>query len=111
MAVCVPVLLGSSESQQVSPLLEAVLKHKSNPYWLVKVINDFFSEKWVLIFSLKVRLLELISELQFTTLAYVLGDNLMQRKFLDGIVMHLVGDEDVRVRAAATSTLKKYVML
>jgi len=38
LANCVPALLESSESRQVVPLLEAVVQHKSNPYWLVKVI-------------------------------------------------------------------------
>ncbi|XP_059488388.1 huntingtin isoform X2 [Neocloeon triangulifer] len=92
LATCISALMGSSESFHAITLLDAVVQHKSNPYWLVRV-----------------RLLELVAELKFSVLAYISKSCRLQNIFLDDVVLHLLHDEDSRVRSAACSTLTKII--
>ncbi|XP_065352177.1 huntingtin isoform X1 [Cloeon dipterum] len=92
LSSCICALMDSSESILALPLIEAAVQHRENPYWLVKV-----------------RLLELVSELKFTILAHVSGSDHLQHILLNDVVLHLLGDEDARVRTAACAALVKII--
>ncbi|GFO37998.1 huntingtin-like [Plakobranchus ocellatus] len=106
LQLCLGSLLDSSSGCQGLEVLLDLLHVKANPYWLVKV-----------------ELLELISSLNFKVISYLevispdivrgdhnyLGRLSLQEHCLQDIVLHLLGDEDGRVRTAASSAICRLV--
>ncbi|RUS73694.1 hypothetical protein EGW08_018541 [Elysia chlorotica] len=106
LQLCLGSLLEGCNSCQGLEVLFDLLHVKANPYWLVKV-----------------ELLELISCLDFKVISYLeatspdivrgdhnfLGKLSLQEHCLQDIVLHLLGDEDGRVRTAAAAAISKVI--
>ncbi|KAH9487495.1 hypothetical protein Btru_075739 [Bulinus truncatus] len=106
LEMCLGHLLDCCHGRLGLQILLDLLMVKTNPYWLVKV-----------------ELLELIGGLNFKVVNYLesispdiikgdhnfLGRMCLQEHIFQEIVLHLLGDEDARVRAAASSTILSLV--
>lgn len=82
-----------SESQDcrcLVKLLENLPSLAKNPYWLVKV-----------------KLLDVLTELNFITIQYVTGNREFQNKIVYNILFELLKDEDQRVRHICSNTITK----
>ncbi|XP_040360648.1 huntingtin isoform X2 [Ixodes scapularis] len=102
--LCVGSLLRSCHAHLVPALLEACMKLKDNTYWLVKV-----------------ELAEMIGELSFRALQHLEAVSgcvwrsvcprmaTYQEVLVQGILLDLLGDEDIRVRTAVTASLSKCI--
>lgn len=51
--------------------------------------------------------MELIASLQFSVVAFVSDSNHLQQILVWDVVVHLLGDEDARVRSASALALQK----
>ncbi|CAL1269720.1 unnamed protein product [Larinioides sclopetarius] len=99
---CLNPLLNSLDALESFPILETLLKVRSNSYWLTKV-----------------ELTELVSSIPYKIVHYlecrcVSGDSLSintcyQDKVLNDILIPLLGDEDVRVRQASAVAFSKLI--
>ncbi|XP_055860312.1 huntingtin-like [Biomphalaria glabrata] len=106
LQMCLAHLLDSCHGRLGLNILFDLLIVRSNPYWLVKV-----------------ELLELIGGLNFKVISYLesvsqdiikgdhnfLGKMCLQEHIFQEIVLHLLGDEDARVRTAASSAIARLV--
>ncbi|XP_078588724.1 huntingtin-like isoform X3 [Branchiostoma floridae x Branchiostoma japonicum] len=106
LKTCLVTLLQSSSGDLGLRLVLATLGQRDTSYWLGKV-----------------ELLELLSQVDFKLVKYLedsfpymrkgdhsyLGAMNCQQRLLEDIVLHLVGDDDYRVRHAATAALSRLV--
>ncbi|EDV22908.1 uncharacterized protein TRIADDRAFT_28161, partial [Trichoplax adhaerens] len=102
--LCLNSLMKSDESQLSWNIIATVLQLKIHPYWLVRV-----------------KLLDILTELDFTLLHYWHQSRAnidflrsycspcTQQQVIDEVIMLLLGDEDIRVRQATTTTLVKII--
>ncbi|XP_071441491.1 huntingtin [Hetaerina americana] len=104
--MCLGSLLESQGSPSVKTLLTSLLPLHKNPYWLVKV-----------------KLLEVVSELPMVSLSHMLSTSLNKNKgymeqghrsdfqdqVLHEILLPLLGDEDNRVRHAAAAAFVRII--
>ncbi|XP_035223827.1 huntingtin-like, partial [Stegodyphus dumicola] len=99
---CINMLLNSLDALECFHLLETLLQVKDNSYWLTKI-----------------ELAEVVSSISFKVVNYLEGESTRnnplfkstcyQDKFLNGILIPLLGDEDFRVRQASAVALVKLV--
>lgn len=102
--LCLNSLMKSDEGQLSWNIIATVLQLKIHPYWLVRV-----------------KLLDIITELDFILLHYWHQSRekieelrsycapCTQQQVLDEVIVTLLGDEDIRVRQATTATLIKII--
>ncbi|KAK2585924.1 hypothetical protein KPH14_010508 [Odynerus spinipes] len=91
--LCLPEILNSVDSQYGITVLSELPRIAKNPYFLVKV-----------------KLAELLSNLSYITIEHITGDTLFQQHFIDVIII-LLGDQDKRVRHAASEAIVKSIPL
>ncbi|KFM77552.1 Huntingtin, partial [Stegodyphus mimosarum] len=99
---CINMLLNSLDALECFHLLETLLQVKDNSYWLTKI-----------------ELAEVVSSISFKVVNYLEGESTRnnpllkstcyQDKFLNGILIPLLGDEDFRVRQASAIAIVKLV--
>ncbi|XP_075211811.1 huntingtin isoform X2 [Lycorma delicatula] len=89
---CLGVLLSSKDSKAAVPLLHAVADLTNNPYWLIKV-----------------KVVELLSGLNYMTISYVIGNNSFQDKVLHSVMFTQLTDQDNRVRKATAEAIARFV--
>lgn len=70
-------------------MLTALPQLVKNPYFLVKV-----------------KLVELLSEISYVTVEYIAGGSMYQEHFIN-VIMTLLGDQDQRIRHAASDAIVK----
>ncbi|KAL8615828.1 hypothetical protein ACOMHN_048536 [Nucella lapillus] len=106
LQLCLPLLLDSCHGRLGLQLLLDLIKVKANPYWLVKV-----------------ELLDILGSLNFKKISYLesisndiqQGDHhfqgrmQLQQHYLEKVIVPLLGDEDGRVRQAASSAVSKLI--
>lgn len=92
LAQCLPELLRSRDCHEVQLILNTLSNLAKNPYWLVKV-----------------KLLELVCELPYVVIHFVVGSSTFQDKVLHGILFDLLSDEDSRVRKAASESIVRII--
>lgn len=88
--LCLPELLDSVDNEYGLTILTALPKLTKNPYFLVKV-----------------KLVDLLSKLSYITIEHITGQSLFQEHFID-VIITLLGDQDQRVRHAASDAIVKY---
>ncbi|KAI4485420.1 hypothetical protein M0804_006925 [Polistes exclamans] len=91
--LCLPEILNSVDSQYGITILFELPRLIKNPYFLVKV-----------------KLADLLSNLSYITIEHITGDALFQQHFIDVIII-LLGDQDKRVRHAASEAIVKSIPL
>ncbi|XP_047352945.1 huntingtin isoform X1 [Vespa velutina] len=91
--LCLPEILNSVDSQYGITILFELPRLIKNPYFLVKV-----------------KLADLLSNLSYITIEHITGDALFQQHFIDAIII-LLGDQDKRVRHAASEAIVKSIPL
>lgn len=84
-----PSLLESEESKYAILVLKALPRLVKNPYFLVKI-----------------KLLEIVSELPYTTIEHVCSELQFQENIIN-VVLKLLSDQDQRVRKAAGIAITK----
>ncbi|XP_066998979.2 huntingtin [Anabrus simplex] len=90
LSMCLTEFVESVDSSAAIPVLKALPGVVNNSYWLVKV-----------------KLVEVVGDLPFITIHYLIGSLDFQEKVLDSVILKLLQDEDARVRhAAAEATLR-----
>lgn len=87
--LCLPEILNSVDSQYGISILFELPRLVKNPYFLVKV-----------------KLADLLSNLSYITIEHITGNALFQQHFIDAIII-LLGDQDKRVRHAASEAIVK----
>lgn len=87
--LCLPELLDSIDHEHGLTVLTALPKLTKNPYFLVKV-----------------KLVDLLSKLSYITIEHITGQSLFQEHFID-VIIALLGDQDQRVRHAASDAIVK----
>ncbi|XP_063237175.1 huntingtin isoform X2 [Bacillus rossius redtenbacheri] len=92
VSLCLPELLESMHSSEVSEILSALPDMVTNSYWLVKV-----------------KLASVFSELPYVTIHHVTGDCKFQDNVLNALLLVLLQDEDTRVRHAAAESVVRIV--
>ncbi|XP_054259364.1 huntingtin-like [Macrosteles quadrilineatus] len=90
LCVCLGPLLCSHDHQTALPILPALLRVADNSYWLVKV-----------------KLLELLGYLSYLHIHHVTGNSEFQSQVLHSVMLALLGDEDARVRKAASEAITR----
>lgn len=70
-------------------MLTALPQLVKNPYFLVKV-----------------KLVELLSEISYVTVEYINGGSMFQEHFIN-VIITLLGDQDQRIRHAASDAIVK----
>ncbi|KAI4501009.1 hypothetical protein M0802_003812 [Mischocyttarus mexicanus] len=93
LSLCLPEILNSVDSQYGITILFELPRLIKNPYFLVKV-----------------KLADLLSNLSYITIEHITGDSLFQQHFIDVIII-LLGDQDKRVRYAASEAIVKSIPL
>lgn len=87
--LCLPKLLDSANNEHGVTVLTALPKLMKNPYFLVKI-----------------KLVDLLSKLSYITIEHITGQSLFQEHFID-VIIALLGDQDQRVRYAASDAITK----
>ncbi|XP_017892227.1 huntingtin isoform X3 [Ceratina calcarata] len=88
-----PELLESVDSRYGVTALTVLPQLVKNPYFLVKI-----------------KLVELLSELSYVTIEYITGGSMFQEHFID-VIITLLGDQDQRIRHAASDAIVKSIPL
>ncbi|KAL0277158.1 UNVERIFIED_CONTAM: hypothetical protein PYX00_004532 [Menopon gallinae] len=91
LKICLKSILFSSDANKILPILYHLPSLSSSPYWL-----------------LKVKLVDVLSELPFVCLHHLTSSNFYQDEIIT-VVFTLLGDEDSRVRTAAAGSLTKII--
>ncbi|XP_034181194.2 huntingtin [Osmia lignaria lignaria] len=92
-SLCLPELLESVDNKHGITVLTALPQLVKNPYFLVKI-----------------KLVELLSEISYVTIEHITGGSMFQEHFID-VIMTLLGDQDQRIRHAASDAIVKSVPL
>ncbi|KAK7793413.1 hypothetical protein R5R35_014313 [Gryllus longicercus] len=92
LALCLPELLESVDSVAVECIIQVLPNLANNPYWLVKV-----------------KLIEVLSELPYLAIYRLTKGSEFQDKILQDVLMILLSDEDARVRHAAAKACVRVV--
>ncbi|XP_076466851.1 LOW QUALITY PROTEIN: huntingtin-like [Babylonia areolata] len=106
LQLCLPLLLDSCHGRLGLQLLLDLIKVKANPYWLVKV-----------------ELLDILGSLNFKKISYLesISDDIqqgdhhfqgrmqLQQHYLQRVILPLLGDDDGRVRQAASAALNRLI--
>lgn len=92
LSQCFSELLKSRDSQEIFPILPVLCRLAQNPYWLVKV-----------------KLLELVSDLQYVVIHYVTGSSTFQDKIFHEVLLDLLKDDDNRVRHVAAEAIVRII--
>ncbi|XP_012141248.1 huntingtin isoform X2 [Megachile rotundata] len=92
-SLCLPELLESVDNKHGITVLAALPQLVKNPYFLVKV-----------------KLVELLSEISYVTIEHITGGSMFQEHFID-VIITLLGDQDQRIRHAASDAIVKSVPL
>ncbi|XP_076681503.1 huntingtin isoform X2 [Andrena cerasifolii] len=92
-SLCLPELLESVDNKYGITVLTALPQLVKNPYFLVKV-----------------KLVELLSEISYVTVEYIAGGSMYQEHFIN-VIMTLLGDQDQRIRHAASDAIVKSISL
>lgn len=87
--LCLSELLDSISNEHGLAILTILPKLVKNPYFLVKV-----------------KLVDLLSKLSYITIEHITGQSLFQEHFID-VIIALLGDQDQRVRHAASDAIVK----
>lgn len=90
LQICLKSVLFSVRYQHILPLLNHLPAMSDNSYWL-----------------LRVKLVEVLSDLPFVCVHEMTGSNHFQDEIFDRVLLRLLGDEDSRVRSATAETLVK----
>lgn len=88
-SLCLPELLESVDNKHGITVLTALPQLVKNPYFLVKI-----------------KLVELLSEISYVTIEHITGGSMFQEHFID-VIMTLLGDQDQRIRHAASDAIVK----
>ncbi|XP_048514714.1 huntingtin isoform X2 [Athalia rosae] len=91
--ICLTEMIESADSKYAIPILKALPLLVKNPYFLVKV-----------------KLVEVLSKLPYTTVAYISGSSQIQENVIS-VMIELLGDQDQRVRHATATAIVKIVPL
>lgn len=92
-SLCLPELLESVDNKHGITVLTALPQLVKNPYFLVKV-----------------KLVELLSEISYVTIEHITGGSMFQEHFID-VIVTLLGDQDQRIRHAASDAIVKSIPL
>ncbi|XP_076644519.1 huntingtin [Halictus rubicundus] len=90
---CLPELLESVDNHYGVTVLTALPQLVKNPYFLVKV-----------------KLVELLSEISYVTVEHITGGSMFQEHFMN-VIVTLLGDQDQRIRHAASDAIVKSIPL
>ncbi|CAK9812056.1 Htt [Anthophora plagiata] len=93
LSLCLPELLESVDNKHGITALTALPQLVKNPYFLVKV-----------------KLVELLSEMSYVTIEHITGGSMFQEHFID-VIITLLGDQDQRIRHAASDAVVKSIPL
>ncbi|XP_023290265.1 huntingtin [Orussus abietinus] len=91
LSTCLVNLLESVDNKCGIPLLTALPQLVKNPYFLVKI-----------------KLVEVLSELPYTTIEYITGGTEFQENAI-AVMVKLLGDQDQRVRQTASTSIVKII--
>ncbi|KAG1678706.1 Huntingtin [Nymphon striatum] len=107
LRICLPLLLQSVHAILALQLLKSLIDIHNNPYWLVKV-----------------ELIEILSTINFKTVAFLethvsnqkpghcsqnFAGGTIQWRVINKVIIHLLGDEDHRVRFASSQALLRMI--
>ncbi|XP_076231541.1 huntingtin [Calliopsis andreniformis] len=92
-SLCLPELLESIDNKYGITVLTALPQLVKNPYFLVKI-----------------KLVELLSEISYVTIEYITGGSMFQEHFIN-VIITLLGDQDQRIRHAASNAIVKSIPL
>ncbi|XP_076626175.1 huntingtin [Colletes latitarsis] len=92
-SLCLPELLESVDNKYGITVLTALPQLVKNPYFLVKV-----------------KLVELLSEISYVTIEHIIGGSMFQEHFIN-VIITLLGDPDQRIRHAASDAIVKSIPL
>ncbi|OAD60204.1 Huntingtin [Eufriesea mexicana] len=92
-SLCLPELLESVDNKHGITVLTALPQLVKNPYFLVKV-----------------KLVELLSEISYVTIEHISGGSMFQEHFIN-VIVTLLGDQDQRIRHAASDAIVKSIPL
>ncbi|XP_053996707.1 huntingtin [Hylaeus anthracinus] len=93
LSLCLPELLESVDNKYGVTILTALPQLVKNPYFLVKV-----------------KLVELLSEISYVTIEHIVGGSMFQEHFVN-VIITLLGDQDQRIRHAASDAIVKSIPL
>nr|XP_033329487.1 huntingtin [Megalopta genalis] len=93
LSLCLPELLESVDNHYGVTVLTALPQLVKNPYFLVKV-----------------KLVELLSEISYVTIEHITGGSMFREHFMN-VIMTLLGDQDQRIRHAAADAIVKSIPL
>ncbi|XP_031845695.1 huntingtin isoform X2 [Nomia melanderi] len=93
LSLCLPELLESVDNHYGVTVLTTLPQLVKNPYFLVKV-----------------KLVELLSEISYVTIAHITGGSMFQEHFIN-VIITLLGDQDQRIRHAASDAIVKCIPL
>lgn len=82
-------MLESVDNKHGITILTALPQLVKNPYFLVKI-----------------KLVELLSEISYVTVEHISGGSMFQKHFID-VIVTLLGDQDQRIRHAASDAIIK----
>lgn len=88
-SLCLPELLESVDNKYGITVLTVLPQLVKNPYFLVKV-----------------KLVELLSEISYVTIEHITGGSMFQEHFIN-VIITLLGDQDQRIRHAASDAIVK----
>ncbi|XP_046737508.1 huntingtin isoform X1 [Diprion similis] len=91
--LCLADLIESANNKYALPILKALPLLVKNPYFLVKI-----------------KLVEVLSNLPYTTVEYVTGGSHFQKNVIS-VMVELLGDQDQRVRHATASAIVQIIPL
>lgn len=89
LSLCLPELLESVDNHYGVTVLTTLPQLVKNPYFLVKV-----------------KLVELLREISYVTIAHITGGSMFQEHFIN-VIITLLGDQDQRIRHAASDAIVK----
>ncbi|XP_068985197.1 huntingtin isoform X2 [Bombus flavifrons] len=92
-SLCLPELLESVDNKYGITVLTVLPQLVKNPYFLVKV-----------------KLVELLSEISYVTIEHITGGSMFQEHFIN-VIITLLGDQDQRIRHAASDAIVKSIPL
>ncbi|XP_071871538.1 huntingtin isoform X2 [Bombus fervidus] len=92
-SLCLPELLESVDNKYGITVLTVLPQLVKNPYFLVKV-----------------KLVELLSEISYVTIEHITGGSMFQEHFIN-VIVTLLGDQDQRIRHAASDAIVKSIPL
>ncbi|XP_073969271.1 huntingtin isoform X3 [Rhodnius prolixus] len=92
LTTCLTNIMESADFLLTVPILEKLISLVNNPYWLVKV-----------------KLVELLSNIPYQTIYFVTGSCSYQSNILDSIVLKFLGNEDSRLRKVIAKSIVKLI--